>query len=205
MFFRLVRLLGLIVLTLGVTSDGYAKTYEKGVDYEIVSENITSTPEIREFYSFFCSHCFALRSSFDEIKKHFEGRAEFVDNPVGSIGGDIGVETQKGFAVALHQGIEKEYKELLFEKVHVNNEIPEDHEFFVDLFESIGLSRETFESDYNSFITAGKVAEFDRHMKDAKIEAVPELLINGKYLSKTDNIETNEDYIKLIEYLLTLK
>ena len=37
-----------------------------------------------------------------------------------------------------------------------------------------------------------------------KIDAVPEIVVNGKYLVKTDNLESIEDYEALVAYLLTL-
>ena len=41
-------------------------------------------------------------------------------------------------------------------------------------------------------------------MKELKIEAVPEIVVNGKYFVKSDDLESVEDYINVIDYLLTL-
>ncbi|WP_031490661.1 DsbA family protein [Succinivibrio dextrinosolvens] len=182
-----------------------AKEYKLGTDYKIVTENITTTPQIREFFSFFCSHCFALDPSFNEIKKAFEGKAEYIYNPVGIIGGDVGVETQRAYAVALNIGIGEEFREALFDRIHVKEQYPEDPSYFADLFESLGVSKDRYEQESKSFITAAKISEFDRYTKEYGIEAVPEIVVNGKYLAMTDNIDTAEQYIDLIKYLLTLK
>lgn len=182
-----------------------AKEYKLGTDYKIVTENITTTPQIREFFSFFCSHCFALDPSFNEIKKAFEGKAEYIYNPVGIIGGDVGVETQRAYAVALNIGIGEEFREELFDRIHVKEQYPEDPSYFADLFESLGVSKDRYEQESKSFITAAKISEFDRYTKEYGIEAVPEIVVNGKYLAMTDNIDTAEQYIDLIKYLLTLK
>ena len=181
-----------------------AKEYKLGTDYKIVTENKTTTPQIREFFSFFCTHCYALDPSFKEIKKAFEGKAEYIYNPVGIIGGDVGVETQKAYAVALNIGIDEELREELFDRIHVKEQYPEDPAYFTELFESLGVSKERYEQESKSFITLAKVSEFDRYTKEYGIEAVPEIVVNGKYLAMTDNIDTAEDYIKLINYLLTL-
>lgn len=198
-----------VVLTLLVcvfyVNNVSAKEYKQGTDYKIVTEHITTTPQIREFFSFFCSHCYALDPSFNEIKKAFEGKAEYIYNPVGIIGGDVGVETQKAYAVALHIGIDEELRAELFDRIHVKEQYPEDSAYFTSLFESLGVSKERYEQESKSFITAAKVAEFDRYTKEYGIEAVPEIVVNGKYLAMTDNIDTAEEYIELIKYLLTLK
>ena len=41
-------------------------------------------------------------------------------------------------------------------------------------------------------------------IKELKIEAVPEIVVNGKYFVKSDDLESVEDYINVIDYLLTL-
>ena len=39
-----------------------SKDYVEGKDYKIVSQNKTVEPEVREFFSFFCTHCFSILS-----------------------------------------------------------------------------------------------------------------------------------------------
>ncbi|MGN0915404.1 MAG: thiol:disulfide interchange protein DsbA/DsbL [Succinivibrio sp.] len=202
---NLVRLVAAVFFSFVFTHSAQAKNYELGKDYEIRAENITATPEIREFFSFYCSHCYANRGTFDKIAEHFKGQAKFVYNPVSLIGGELGFESQQAYAVALNMGLEKDIMNTLFDKVHKLNQIPEDHEYFVDLFESIGIEKDRYEQEAKSFVTIAKCAEWDRKAQEFKIDAVPEILVNGKYLVLSDNVESADDYISLIKYLLTLK
>ena len=204
MFKFLGKAFALLVLSIFFISSAQARDYKEGQDYEIRATNKTVEPEIREFFSFFCSHCFAMEKPFSQMAEFFKGKAKFFVNPVGLIGGDIGVESQKAYAVAINLEIEDELKEELFNRIHVKQDIPEDHDYFVELFESLGVPSEKYEQIYNSFVTQAKVAEYDRHTKEMKIDAVPEIVVNGKYLVKTDNLESIEDYETLVSYLLTL-
>lgn len=204
MFKFLGKAFALLVLSIFFISSAQARDYKEGQDYEIRATNKTVEPEIREFFSFFCSHCFAMEKPFSQMAEFFKGKAKFNVNPVGLIGGDIGVESQKAYAVAINLEIEDELKEELFNRIHVKQDIPEDHDYFVELFESLGVPSEKYEQIYNSFVTQAKVAEYDRHTKEMKIDAVPEIVVNGKYLVKTDNLESIEDYETLVSYLLTL-
>lgn len=204
MFKFLGKAFALLVLSIFFISSAQARDYKEGQDYEIRATNKTVEPEIREFFSFFCSHCFAMEKPFSQMAEFFKGKAKFIVNPVGLIGGDAGVESQKAYAVAINLEIEDELKEELFNRIHVKQDIPEDHDYFVELFESLGVPSEKYEQIYNSFVTQAKVAEYDRHTKDMKIDAVPEIVVNGKYLVKTDNLESIEDYEALVSYLLTL-
>lgn len=204
MFKFLGKAFALLVLSIFFISSAQARDYKEGQDYEIRATNKTVEPEIREFFSFFCSHCFAMEKPFSQMAEFFKGKAKFIVNPVGLIGGDAGVESQKAYAVAINLEIEDELKEELFNRIHVKQDIPEDHDYFVELFESLGVPSDKYEQIYNSFVTQAKVAEYDRHTKDMKIDAVPEIVVNGKYLVKTDNLESIEDYEALVSYLLTL-
>lgn len=202
MFIRIAKYFVIPLLFLTIAFPSFAKDYKLNKDYKIVSEEKTSTPEIREFFSFYCSHCYSMRESFKKLAFKFKDKAKFVLNPVGIIGGDIGVESQKGFVVAENLGLEDEYSKRLFEKVHVKDDIPKDHEFFVKLFEEMGITSDKVNSDYNSFVTLGRVAQFDNLISKYKIEAVPEIVINGKYLIISDDIESIEDYESIIAFLL---
>lgn len=204
MFKFLGKAFALLVLSIFFISSAQARDYKEGLDYEIRATNKTVEPEIREFFSFFCSHCFAMEKPFSQMAEFFKGKAKFIVNPVGPIGGDVGVESQKAYAVAINLEIEDELKEELFNRIHVKQDIPEDHDYFAELFESLGVPSEKYEQIYNSFVTQAKVAEYDRHTKEMKIDAVPEIVVNGKYLVKTDNLESIEDYESIVSYLLTL-
>lgn len=204
MFKFLGKAFALLVLSIFFISSAQARDYKEGLDYEIRATNKTVEPEIREFFSFFCSHCFAMEKPFSQMAEFFKGKAKFIVNPVGLIGGYVGVESQKAYAVAINLEIEDELKEELFNRIHVKQDIPEDHDYFAELFESLGVPSEKYEQIYNSFVTQAKVAEYDRHTKEMKIDAVPEIVVNGKYLVKTDNLESIEDYESIVSYLLTL-
>ena len=204
MFKFLGKAFALLVLSIFFISSAQARDYKEGLDYEIRATNKTVEPEIREFFSFFCPHCFAMEKPFSQMAEFFKGKAKFIVNPVGLIGGDVGVESQKAYAVAINLEIEDELKEELFNRIHVKQDIPEDHDYFAELFESLGVPSEKYEQIYNSFVTQAKVAEYDRHTKEMKIDAVPEIVVNGKYLVKTDNLESIEDYESIVSYLLTL-
>ena len=204
MFKFLGKAFALLVLSIFFISSAQARDYKEGLDYEIRATNKTVEPEIREFFSFFCSHCFAMEKPFSQMAEFFKGKAKFIVNPVGLIGGDVGVESQKAYAVAINLEIEDELKEELFNRIHVKQDIPEDHDYFAELFESLGVPSEKYEQIYNSFVTQAKVAEYDRHTKEMIIDAVPEIVVNGKYLVKTDNLESIEDYESIVSYLLTL-
>ncbi len=179
--------------------------YKEGVNYEIRGNTPSAQKEIREFFSFWCGHCYGLQPTFHKIEDYFAGQALFVKNPVGLIGGRMGPVSQQGFAVASLMRLEDKYTAELFDEMHVQGNIPRSEQDFIDFFgEHLGLPADKVKRDLNSFPVIGMVAGFDKAVEDAGIDAVPELLINGRYLVTMESVNSDEELIDLIAYLLTL-
>lgn len=191
-------------LLLATSVSSYAKDYKEGVDYEIRGNVKSASPEIREFFSFYCGHCFMMRDQFAKVKEHFKDQAEFVMNPVFVLGGDFGVYSETAYAVANVAGVEEQFSEELFNSIHVDNEDPQSLDYFFDKLEKVGIPGVKARQSYNSFVVKGMVAAWDKMVDYAKIEAVPELMVNGKYMVKMDDINSVEDLENVVQYLLTL-
>lgn len=179
--------------------------YQEGVNYQIRGSQSSAQKEIREFFSFWCGHCFGLQPTFHKIEEHFSGEARFVKNPVGLLGGSMGPVSQQGFAVAALMNLEDEYTAALFDEMHVQGNIPHSEQDLIAFFgEHLGIPADKVSRDLKSFPVAGMVGGFDKAVEDAEIDAVPELLVNGKYLVTMESVNSDEELIDLIAYLLTL-
>lgn len=183
-----------------------AVEYKEGEHYKVCAESITAKPEIREFFSFWCGHCFAMQPTFKKIEETYQGKAQFIQNPVGLLGGMMGPESQRAFAAASLMGLQQEFTDRLFHDMHVNNKIPHSHADMAAFFaRELGIPESKFERDYSAFPVAGMVAEYDRQVESHDLDAVPEILVNGKYLAVMESVDSDEALIDLIGYLLTLK
>ena len=49
------------------------------------------------------------------------------------------------------------------------------------------------------------VSEFDSATEKLKIDAVPEIVVNDKYYVNMEKLETIDELIQIVDYLLTLK
>ena len=192
MWKKLLVVAGACLMAFGVMTSASAAAsteYQEGVNYQVRSDKLTATKEIREFFSFWCGHCFAMQPDFDAIAATYP-QARFERNPVSMLGGMMGPETQRAIAVAQNLGIEDLFVHELFQSMHMEHQIPMSHQDLVAFVAS------------NSFPVIGKVAQFDKWCQDINIEAVPEIVVNGKYLVTMESVETREQLIDLIGYLL---
>ena len=114
----------------------------------------------------------------------------------------MGPESQRAIAVAQNLGFEDIFVNYLFTQMHQAGNIPMSHADMVAIAVGSGIPQTRFEQEYNSFPIIGKVAQFDRWGQDINIEAVPEILVNGKYLVTMESVENVEQMIDLIGYLL---
>ena len=68
--------------------------FKDGEDYFTINAEKTAQPEIKEFFSPYCSHCMAFEDITARLRKD-EPKAAFVRSPVAFMGGDMAAEMQK--------------------------------------------------------------------------------------------------------------
>lgn len=195
-----------LIISIGFTN-AYAdnvKSYKEGEHYKIVNDTLTPKKEVREFFSFWCGHCFALQEPYRLVSLSLVDGASFIESPVGLLGGPMGVRSQYAHALATLNGIGHEFDKALFNKMHIDGDLPESDSFYRDLLASLGIPNNKYDSEINSFAIIGMVSNTDRLVDLYKLDAVPELVVNGRYMVKQESVKTVAELSDLINYLLVL-
>lgn len=175
--------------------------WKEGTHYFVKDLPLTAKKEIREFFSFWCGHCFAMQPFFRELKKD-NPDADFVHNPVRMLGGTMGPATQRAYVIAANAGLGDVFVSELFNDMHVNRNIPVSYEDLAVFMTKVGIPRKTFDNEYRSFPVIGAVGQLDSVTDRAEIEAVPEILVNGRYLVNTEELNSEQEMKDLVKYLL---
>lgn len=191
------------VLTCTVALAAPQIQYEEGTHYVVRGKTLSPNKEIREFFSFWCGHCYLMQKTFKQIKEQIP-EAKFVPNPVMMLGGPMGPESQKALVVASNFGLTDEFTQTLFYNMHERNKIPMTRGEMAEFMTTIGIPQNKFLSEVNSFPVLGQVSKFDKAAEDADIDAVPELLVNGKYLVIMESVENDAQLIDLVRFLVHL-
>ena len=94
-----------------------APLFKEGEHYEVVKATATAKPEVLEFFSYFCPHCYQFEPIMTDVKKSLPQGVVFKRNPVAFLGREMGPELQRAFAVATLLDVEAKFSQVAFKKI----------------------------------------------------------------------------------------
>ncbi|MGL5409358.1 MAG: DsbA family protein, partial [Shewanella sp.] len=103
-----------------------APEFKEGVNYDVVKQTGSAQPEVLEFFSYYCPHCATFEPIVDGLKKELPQGVALKKNPVAFLGGDMGKETQRAYALANLLKVEEKVTPALFSKIHTERKPPKD-------------------------------------------------------------------------------
>ncbi|MDX1669046.1 MAG: thiol:disulfide interchange protein DsbA/DsbL [Limnobacter sp.] len=147
----------------------------------------TSVPgkiEVIEFFWYGCGHCFNFEPRVQRWKKTLPEDVLFSQVPVGWNSRRVNFSGhQKLFYTLEAMGVLDTAHQKVFNAIHIGKlALANDAQIF-DFAESIGLDREQFANTFKSFTVATKVAQASKMTEQYKIEGVPSLAIDGKFVT----------------------
>lgn len=182
-----------------------APQFKEDVNYEVIKQVSSPTPEVMEFFSYFCPHCHEFEPIIETLKGQLPSDVTFKRTPVAFLGAEMGPELQRAYAVADLLKVESKVTPVMFAQIHELRKPPQNRADVRALFQKAGVDPKDYDSAVDSFAVTGMVAQYDRSTGDMNIRAVPSVIVNGKYLVKTEGIKSTEEYIALVKFLLAKK
>ena len=191
--------------------------YEEGESYTVISETATDKPEVREFFSFYCGHCHSFERMIKQVKPSLKSGV-FKRNHVSFIGG-VPKSAQDNLteAVALALTIEniaqqESVIEGIFKRIHKERKRADVYTRMGvrEVFKEQGVDHKWFDENIESVAVQMHAKEMrdiqDKMTATNALKGVPTVIVNGKYRIENSGIDKNapvQDYIKLVNYLLT--
>ncbi|MBA53912.1 MAG: disulfide bond formation protein DsbA [Pseudomonadales bacterium] len=181
-----------------------AETFREGVDYELLQQpgkvEVPGKIEVREFFSFSCPHCFRLESFTSEWKPKQAEDVNFVMTPA-AMRKDW-EPLAHAYYVAEALGKLDQIKPDLFDAIHVKKKQLFTQSELAGFFKGYGVSEDDFNKLYNSFSVRVKVRQATALAKTYRLRGVPALVVNAKYLVKTQNDKTFADMLEVVDFLV---
>ena len=176
-----------------------------GVEYrELASTQPTDTPgkiEVVEFFWYGCPHCYTFEPVITPWVKKLPKDVQFRRIPA-----MFNDEWAKGgrayYALEAVGELERLHK-ALFDAVHTGSRLRvADEAALTEWLGKHGVDTKKFAAAYRSFSVEGKMKRAAQLTQAYKIEGVPSMAVNGKYLVVTDNIKSFEHLLEITDYLV---
>ncbi len=201
--------LGLLILCLPFAA--LAADYQAGKEYTELDTGKTAKPQVSEFFSFFCPHCYRLEPAVKALQASLPLEVEFNKSHVNFLGGlPPQVQSNLSFAyiIAKQAGKGEQVADSLFDTIHVKHNAPRDLAAVKALMVGNGISEAEFDSAMASMpVISAEQAMVDAQERYGKLGAltgVPTLIVNGKYKVNMREIHSQADLNDLVNYLLKL-
>lgn len=190
---------------------GGCTEYKEGTHYVKVEGISSDQPEVREYFSFYCPHCFRFEPAAALIKSSLPDGVAFEKNHVDFLRG-VSAKMQslftRAFIVAQLLDSEQLIVDAIFKYIHVSRATPTSITDIRNIFIFAGIEGEKFDQLIASEAVLEKASIMKRHQealaKSKGITGVPTLIVNGKYrvvMKSLDKERFAEDFADLVKYL----
>jgi len=191
----------LILLPLSIQ----AADFKEGTHYEVVRETATKTPQVLEFFSFYCPHCFKFEPLMEQLKEQLDTDVEIKKNHVNFLGKNMGPQLTQAYAAAELLKVEDKVASLIFDQLHTQRKEINGETDILAIFEKAGVPNAEAQGALASFSATGIASQMKRNTETFKIRGVPSVIVNGKYQVITNSVKSTTEFIELVDFLTKKK
>jgi thiol:disulfide interchange protein DsbA len=164
----------------------------------------TSSPpdriEVAEVFWYGCPHCYNFDPYINKWEARLPDDVNFVRLPV--IWNPTNQIHARAFYTAESLGKLDEMHEAIFREIHINKKTLSTEADIQIFFERYDVSQEEFESTFRSFAVESKLKRAKNLTQRYRIQSVPLLVTNGKYLTQGTEIKNFDDMLAVTEELV---
>ncbi|HBC5219716.1 thiol:disulfide interchange protein DsbA [Serratia marcescens] len=176
-----------------------AAQFSDGAQYVTLDKPVTGEPQVLEFFSFYCPHCYQFEQVYhvsENVKKTLPAGTKMTKYHVEFLG-PLGKQLTQAWAVAMALGVEDKVSPLMFEAVQKTQTVqtPDD---IRNVFVKAGVTAADYDAAWNSFVVKSLVVQQEKAAEDLQLRGVPAVFVNGKYMVKNDGLDTSsmDAYVK---------
>ena len=179
--------------------------YVDGTHYETLANPVrTADPnkiEVTEVFWYGCPHCYAFEPLITSWEEKLPSDVAFVRSP-GMWNPTMEVHAQIYYA-AEALGIAEKIHPVAFNEIHQKRNYLQTEDAIRDMFVREGVAAADFDKAWKSFSVTSAVKRAGTRMRDYKVQGVPSLVVNGKYLvSAGGAVPTQTDMLKVVDFLI---
>jgi len=183
-----------------------AADYKDGVEYKTLATQPTDTGdkiEVLEFFWYGCPHCYHFEPYISAWKKSMPANVEFVRVPA-VFRPEWEIQARTYYALS-NMGVIEDLHGKIFDAIHKDKKQLNTKEELTDFLVANGVDRNKFEEEYSSFAVDSMLRKNKKKQSAYKIEGVPSIAINGKYLTSGSMSGSYDNLIKILNYLIEVE
>jgi len=213
MFYR--TFISLIAAVSLYACDANANKFVAGEHYEVVAETASAKPEIKEFFSFYCGHCFAFEPIANKLSKNLPQGVELEKVHVDFLQAaspEVQNALSRAYLVGKTAGQGEQVAQVIFNYIHRQQAAFTSEADIRSLLLVNDFDVATFDKNFNSMpvlSAATKMKEHQNFWSENKVlTGVPMVLVNAKYKLKFDKLDPDNfdaELQQLVSYLLAKK
>lgn len=150
--------------------------------------------EVVEFFSYGCPHCSDFNPTVSKWSAKLPAEVTFKRIPI-SFGRAQWANLSKLYYALEATGELTKHDSAVFEALHVKGLKLYDDKSIFEWVSARGIDSKKFTDAYNSFGVISKVKRGDQMAQAYKIQGVPALAVDGKYLVLNEGITGHEDLV----------
>lgn len=204
--------LALIGLVLAFSAS--AAQFTDGKQYVTLEKPASGEPQVMEFFSFFCPHCYQFEQVYHvsaTVKKNLPENVKVTKYHVEFLGGEMGKTVTQAWAVAMALGVEDKVTSPIFEGIQKTQTITDPASLKEAFVKAAGITSEEYDSAWNSFVVKSLVAQQEKAAADVDLRGVPAMFVNGKYMVNNGGLDTSsmdnfvQEYANVVKFLVNKK
>lgn len=191
-----------------------AAQFTDGKQYVSLPKPIAGEPQVMEFFSFFCPHCYQFERIYhisDAVRKNLADNVKITKYHVDFLGGDFGPVVTHAWAVAMALGVEDKVTAPIFDGIQKTQTITDAASLKETFIKAAGISSADYDAAWNSFAVKALVAQQQKAASDVDLRGVPAIFVNGKYMVNNGGLDTSSmdnfvaDYANVVKFLVDKK
>jgi protein dithiol oxidoreductase (disulfide-forming) len=179
-----------------------APEFKEGVEYTVVSETASNKPEVTEFFSYVCTHCYSFEPLMSKLEQRLPD-AQLKKVPVSFLGREMGPVLQRAYGAAVLLEVEDKLTPVIFDRIHRQKKMPGSLDDIKALFVAEGVEAKAFDGVINSFALNGMIAQYDKATERFNVRGTPTIVVKDKYQLNMSEIGSEERFFRVVEYLLS--
>jgi thiol:disulfide interchange protein DsbA len=194
------RLRILAALLCVLAAPAYAQV--QGQDYELLNPPQATAAadkvEVIEFFSYGCPHCYALQPHVVKWAAELPANATFLRVPVSFGRREWGMLSRAYYTLEATGDLAR-LDDALFEGIHKEQKPLFNEDQLAAWAAEHGVDAAEFRATFESPGVSAKAMRAEQLSRDYKVNGVPSLIVDGKYIAKG---RTHEDMLKIARQLV---